>query len=87
MNKLLFSLKKYFNARVVSFVVISFLLLAPLFTIAQGPPGPGDGGDGEIPEQGVPLEGADILLLAMGVGFLTFKVWQYNSKKRAQAIQ
>ena len=82
------SLKKYFSSKITRIIVISFLILAPLLSMAQGPPGPGDGGDGQIPEQGVPLEGAEILLLVMGAGFVAFKVWQYNrAKNKAQSIQ
>ena len=85
MSAFLFSLKKHFTIAMSGFIVISFLLLAPLLSIAQGPPGPGDLGDGSIPEQGVPLEGAEILLMVIGIGFVVFKVWQHNHKNKVQA--
>ena len=59
-----------------------FTLLLMLFTtslaIAQGPGGVID------PNPDVPLEGGDILLLAMGAGYVIIKLWQYQHKKKSQ---
>jgi hypothetical protein len=82
--------------RSAKILMMLFLLSSPLFGICQ-PGGPVDAGGGggttggnpDDPASGVPLEGADILLLAMGAGFVVFKVWQHkhNKKTQAQGIQ
>ena len=59
-----------------------FALLLTLFAtslaIAQGPGGVID------PNPDVPLEGGDILLLAMGAGYVIIKLWQFQYKKKSE---
>lgn len=39
---------------------------------------------GDNPDNGVPLEGADFLLLAMAGGYVIIKLWQYKHKKKSE---
>lgn len=55
------------------------LIFTTVLSFAQGPDTP----DGN-PDAGVPLEGADFLLLAMAGGYVIIKLWQYQHKKKSQ---
>jgi hypothetical protein len=77
------------NILTKSLSTLVLIISTAISVLAQG--GPGDPVDinPDLPNGGVPLEGADILLLAMGAGFVIFKVWQHkhNKKTQAQGIQ
>ena len=62
--------------------VITLLLVFIITSIAFAQPGPTDDPN---PDAGVPLEGADFLLLAMAGGYVIIKLWQYQHKKKSQA--
>lgn len=68
--------KQAFKKTIFSMV----LLLTSIFSFAQGPDGPPD------LNPDVPLTGAQYLLLAMATGFVVFKIWQHNHKKKTQAV-
>ena len=61
--------------------VITLLLVFIITSLAFAQPGPTDDPN---PDAGVPLEGADYLLLAMAGGYVIIKLWQYQHKKKSQ---
>ena len=72
------------NVKLNKMLVNSFFTLLLIFftsTIVLAQPG-GDLGDN--PDNGVPLEGADFLLLAMAGGYVIIKLWQYKHKKKSE---
>ncbi len=76
-------LKQYFVKLLLSFtaIFVSFIAVAQC-PDPNNPDCPGDGGPGGDP--GVPLTGAQYILLAMGAAFVVFKFWQYHRKNKAQ---
>ena len=72
------------NVKLNKMLVNGFFTLLLIFftsTIVLATPG-GDLGDN--PDNGVPLEGADFLLLAMAGGYVIIKLWQYKQKKKSE---
>ena len=64
------------------FVTLLLIFFTSTIVLAQSG-GPGvDLGDN--PDNGVPLEGADFLLLAMAGGYVIIKLWQYKQKKKSE---
>ena len=70
-------LRKYLLKGIVTLLLI---FITTTFAIAQT----GPDGIEPNPDAGVPLEGADYLLLAMAGGYVIIKAWQYQHKKKSQ---
>lgn len=62
-------------------ITLLLVFITSSIALAQGPDVPDD----INPDAGVPLEGADYLLLAMAGGYVIIKLWQYQHKKKSQA--
>ena len=80
-------MKNQYRKKLTKALLTVLLVCGPtLFALAQcpDPNNPDCGGGPGGP--GVPLEGADILLLAMGALFVAIKFWQYNHMKKAQSV-
>lgn len=70
-------LRKYLLKGIITLLLI---FITTTFAVAQtGPDVPE-----ENPDNGVPLEGADYLLLAMAGGYVIIKMWQYQHKKKSE---
>ena len=72
------------NVKLNKMLVNGFFTLLLIFftsTIVLAQPGVDLG---ENPDNGVPLEGADFLLLAMAGGYVIIKLWQYKHKKKSE---
>ncbi len=65
---------KKMKLRISYILVILFVIMCPLLTIAQGPPGPPGGGVVDTP-----IDGGLSLLLAAGVGY---GIKKYREQKR-----
>ena len=67
-----------------TFVIAAFLMTAPLLMFAQNPPHPnggsGPGGSNTPVGGGAPIAGGLIIMMALGVGYGTRKI--YDARKK-----
>jgi len=68
------------------FLISAFLLMAPLFMIAQNPPMPGDDPvDGqEVPSAGAPIGNGTFILITLAVAYALRKVYEMRSGPEAE---
>lgn len=71
---------KFRNFLLKGIVTLLVIFFTTTFTFAQSAPDVPE----PNPDNGVPLEGADYLLLAMAGGYVIIKTWQYKHKKKLE---